>query len=354
MYTVSIDNRTVGGASSCLIIAEISANHNQSYHKALALVKAAKEAGADAVKLQTYTPDTMTFNCDNDYFKIPEGSIWSGQTLHELYQKAYMPWDWQPKLKKEAEKLGILFFSTPYDRSAVDFLSKMEVPAYKIASFELVDIPLIRYIAKKNKPVIMSTGMATLAEIEEAVAAVHNTGNNQLVLLKCVSDYPAGIEDMNLRVIPSLSETFRLPVGLSDHTPGCESAIAAVALGAAVIEKHITLSRSDGGPDAEFSMEVDEFKNLVHAVRTTEKALGEVKYRSTEREEKNKIFRRSLFVVKDVKAGEVITPENVRSIRPAHGLHPRYYDQVLGRHACCDIKRGTPLSWDMVGEKTAN
>ncbi len=349
---ISINNRIIGEGHPCYIIAEISANHNQSYHKALELVNAAKEAGADAVKLQTYTPDTLTFNCDNDYFKIPAGNTWSGQTLYELYQKACMPWDWQPKLKKEAEKLGLLLFSTPYDKSAADFLSKMDIPAYKIASFELVDIPLIEYIAKKNRPIIMSTGMATLVEIEEAVATVRKLGNNQLVLLKCVSDYPADIEDMNLRTIPDLSETFGLPAGLSDHTLGHEAAIAAVALGAAVIEKHITLSRCDGGPDAEFSMEVDEFKALVRAVRRTEKALGEVKYKSTEREKKNKIFRRSLFVVKDVEAGHVITSENVRSIRPGYGLHPRYLPEVLGSLFNRDVKAGTPFCWDLINDKS--
>jgi len=329
------------------IIAELSANHNQSYEQAVRLVEAAKASGADAVKLQTYTPDTLTIDCDNEYFRI-KGTIWEGRKLHELYGEAFTPWDWQPKLKQVADKLGLDLFSSPFDDTAVEFLERMDVPAYKIASFELVDTGLLQKVASTGKPVIMSTGMATFDEIEEAVATLRQAGCKQLALLKCNSAYPAPPEEMNLRTIPHLAETFALPVGLSDHTLGIAVPVAAVALGACIVEKHLTLSRGVPGPDSAFSLEPHEFKAMVEAVRNAERALGDVSYEVTERQKVSRTFRRSLFVVADVKAGESFTRENVRSIRPGHGLAPKYMSEVIGRKATRDIARGTPLSRDMV------
>jgi N-acetylneuraminate synthase len=326
----------------------MSANHNHDFEQAVKIIEAAKDAGADAIKLQTYTQDTLTIDCANEYFQIDKGSIWEGRKLYELYREAYTPWEWQPKLKKIADRLGIDLFSTPFDATAVDFLEKMEVPAYKIASFEIVDIPLIRRIAQTGKPIILSTGMCTLAEIDEAVSTIREAGDNQLALLKCTSAYPSRPEDMNLLTIPHLAEAFGLPTGLSDHTQGTAVPVAAVALGACIVEKHLTLSRSIAGPDSAFSLEPHEFKAMVEAVRTTEKALGRVCYGASENEMKSQIFRRSLFVVQDLKAGEMFTAQNVRSIRPGHGLHTRYLDVVLGKKARIDIDRGTPLSWDII------
>ncbi len=345
---MQIGGRMVGMNCRVFIIAEMSGNHNQSYQNALKIIHAAKECGADAVKLQTYTPDTITIDCDNDHFKIKGESTWTGQTLYELYQKAHTPWEWQPKLKEEADKLGIILFSTPFDETAVDFLNEINVPAYKIASFELVDIPLIEYIAGQGKPVIMSTGMGTPDEINEAISAVRKKNNHQLILLKCVSDYPAVPEDMNLRTIPNIIERFQLPAGLSDHTLSLDVAVAAVALGACVIEKHLTLSRAEGGPDAGFSLEPDEFRDLVKSIRKTEKTLGRVNYEPTERELKNRIFRRSLFVVRNTEFGESVTVDNVRSIRPGSGLHPRHFKEIIGRTFTRDIQKGTPLDWNML------
>lgn len=330
------------------IIAEMSANHNQDFASAVRILHAAKAAGADAVKLQTYTPDTLTIDCHNDYFRIGKGTIWEGKNLYALYGEAYTPWEWQPKLKVMADELGLDLFSTPFDFTAVDFLEDMGAPAYKIASFEIVDIPLVRYIAQKGKPIIMSTGMATLAEIEEAVTAIRATGNEQIALLKCTSAYPALPEEMNLRTIPHLAEAFGVVTGLSDHTLGIAAPVAAVALGACIVEKHFTLSREEPGPDSAFSLEPPEFKAMVEAIRVAEKAVGRVSYGVTERERASRVFRRSLFVVKDMQAGEVFTAENVRSIRPGHGLHTRYLSQIIGRRASQDIARGTPLDWQFV------
>ncbi|MBN1994977.1 MAG: pseudaminic acid synthase [Anaerolineae bacterium] len=347
--TIKINNRFIGPGSPVYIIAEMSANHNQDFARAVKLLEAAKEAGADAVKLQTYTPDTITIDCDNEYFQIGAGTIWAGRKLYELYGQAYTPWEWQPKLKALADELDLALFSTPFDKTAVDFLEAMEVPAYKIASFEVIDLPLIRRIAQTGKPIIMSTGMGTLAEIDEAVQTIRAAGNAQLVLLKCTSAYPAPPAEMNLRTVPHLAEAFGVPAGLSDHTLGIAVPVAAVALGATVVEKHLTLSRNIPGPDSAFSLEPHEFKAMVEAVRVAEQALGQVSYEVTPPEMNSRIFRRSLFVVQDVLAGEVFTEMNVRSIRPGHGLHPRYLDEVLGRHAARDIKKGTPLQWELCG-----
>jgi len=307
-----------------------------------------KESGADAVKLQTYTPDTITINCDNEYFQIKQGTLWDGKTLYELYQKAYTPWEWQPKLKRIAEELGLVCFSSPFDKTAVDFLEEMEVQAYKIASPEITDIPLIEYIALKGKPVIISTGISTLSDIEEAVNACKRMDNDQIVLLKCTSAYPAPIEEANLRTIPNLRETFGVEVGLSDHTLGSSVAIASVALGAKIIEKHFILDKNIDSPDAAFSMEPEEFKNMVKSIREVEKALGSVTYELTEKQKKSRAFSRSLFVVKDIKKGEVFTEENVRSIRPGYGLEPKYLKEVLGKRANKKLKKGTPIKWDYI------
>ena len=345
---INIVDRLIGTGYPVYIIAEISANHRQQFDEAVKLVEAAKEAGADAAKLQTYTPDTLTIQCDRPEFRIGGGTPWDGKTLYELYSEACMPWEWQPKLKGVADDLGIDLFSTPYDKTAVDFLEEMGVPAYKVASFEIVDIPLIEYIASKGKPIIISTGMATLEEIEEAMQAGCKAGASQIALLKCTSAYPAPPEEMNLRTIPDLAKRFRVPVGLSDHTMGTVVPVAAVALGACIVEKHFTLSRSVPSPDSAFSLEPQEFKAMVEAIRTAEKALGEVDYEVSEQEASSRVFRRSFFVVKDMKKGEVFTEENVRSIRPGYGLHPRYLKDVLGRRAARDVQRGTPLTWELI------
>lgn len=342
---IELNGRSIEKGRPTYIIAEMSANHNQSFDEAVRILHAAKEAGADAVKLQTYTPDTITINADNEYFQIGKGTIWEGRNLYDLYGEAYTPWEWQPDLKRVADQLGIDLFSSPFDHTAVDFLERMGVPAYKIASFEIVDLPLLRKVATTGKPVIMSTGMATLSEIEEGVRTLREAGVRQLALLKCTSAYPAPPEEMHLRTIPHLAEAFGVPAGLSDHTLGIAVPVAAVALGACLVEKHFTLSRSMPGPDSAFSLEPHEFKAMVEAIRVTEKALGEVHYGVSEREAKSRVFRRSLFVVKDVKAGEEFTAENVRSIRPGYGLHTRHFPEVMGRHASQDIRKGTPLSW---------
>lgn len=349
---IKINKRFIGFGQPAYIIAEMSANHHQDFHQAVKIIKAAKETGADAVKLQTYTPDTITVDCDNDYFRIRGGTPWKGKNLYKLYGKTYMPWEWQPKLKKIASKLGIDLFSTPYDCTAVDFLEEMDVPAYKVASFELIDIPLLRKITQTGKPIIMSTGMATLAEIDEAINVIREAGGNQLALLKCTSVYPAPPEEMNLRAIPHLADTFDVPVGLSDHTLGIAVPVAAVALGACIIEKHLTLSRGISGPDKTFSLEPREFKEMVGVIRTVEKAFGEASYKITEKENACRLLRRSLFVVKDIKKGEKFTKENIKSIRPGYGLHTRYLDKIIGKPASKDIKQGSPLTWDMV-KKTA-
>lgn len=348
--SIRIGDRSVGAGHPVFIVAEVSANHNQSFDTALEILEAAKEAGADAVKVQTYTADTITLDSDKPSFRI-EGTIWDGRRLHELYREAYTPWDWQPKLQARARELGLEFFSSPFDSTAVDFLETLSLPVYKIASFECVDLPLIRRIARTGKPAILSTGMASLAEIEEALRAFREARGREIALLKCVSSYPAPVEEMNLRTIPHLADTFDVPAGLSDHSMGVAVPVAAAALGATIIEKHFTLSRSVPGPDSAFSLEPAEFKAMVEAVRVAEEAIGGIAYGGTAAEEKSRAFRRSLFVVEDVEAGEPFTEHNVRSIRPAKGLHTRYLEDVLGRRARRRIERGTPLSWELVAEE---
>lgn len=338
----------VNGQSPVFIVAELSANHNQDFDIALKTIAAAKQAGADAIKLQTYTPETLTIDCDNEYFQIKQGTIWDGETLYSLYKKAYTPWEWQPKLKKYAEGLGLLCFSSPFDKTAVDFLEKLNVPAYKVASFEITDIPLIEYIASKGKPVIISTGIATFGDIEAAIAACERMGNHEIALLKCTSAYPAPVEEMNLLTIPDMITKFGTVVGLSDHTLGDTVAISAVALGAQIIEKHFILDRKIGGPDAEFSMEPEEFGRMVKSIRTVEEALGNISYELTEMIKKSRSFSRSLFVVKDIARGDVFTEENIRSIRPGYGLHPKYIHEIIGKKASKNITLGTPLNWDLI------
>lgn len=345
---IRIGERRVGPGAPVYVVAELSANHNQDFEQAVRIVQAAKDSGADAVKLQTYTADTMTIASDREPFRIGGGTLWDGRNLHELYREAYTPWEWQPKLKQVANDLGMDLFSTPFDDSAVDFLEEMGVPAHKLASFELVDIGLIQKLGRTGKPLIMSTGMATFEEIDEAVQAARQAGATQIALLKCTSAYPAVPDDMNLRTIPELAKRFGVPAGLSDHTLGAAVAVAAVALGACIIEKHITLSRASKGPDSEFSLEPKEFKAMVEEIRTTERALGAVQFGTSPQEASSRVFRRSLFVVQDLRRGEEFTAQNVRSIRPAHGLHSRHLPQVLGRRASRDIVRGTPLAWDLV------
>ena len=330
------------------VIAELSANHNQDFDIAIESIKAMKEAGVDAVKLQTYTADTITLDCDNEYFMINHGTVWDGTTLHKLYQQAYTPWGWQPKLKEYAESLGLILFSSPFDTTAVDFLEKMNVPAYKIASFEITDIPLIEYVASKGKPVILSTGIAELEDIELAVQTCRDAGNNDIVLLKCTSSYPAPTSEANLSTIKDLSDRFNVISGLSDHTLGIAVPIAAVALGAKVIEKHFILDKSVGGPDATFSLDAKDFKEMVAAVRIAEKAVGRVSYELNEKVKSSRKFARSLFVVKNIKAGEIFTEENVRSIRPGYGIHPKYLKEVVGKDAKLDIEKGTPLKWELI------
>lgn len=345
--TFAINGRPIGPGFPTYIVAEMSGNHGHDFAVAERLLHAAKEAGADAIKLQTYTPDTMTIDSDAESFRI-HGTAWDGRTLYDLYGEASTPWEWHQPLKEVADRLDLDFFSTPFDETAVDFLSGLNVPAFKIASFELVDLPLLRRIAATGRPIILSTGMASLAEIEEAVATIRQAGGERLVLLKCTSEYPAPAENMHLRTLVDLQARFDLPVGLSDHTLDVAIPAAAVALGACVIEKHFILSRSQGGPDAGFSLEPYEFRRMVEAVRTIEKALGGVCYGVKGGEAKSLVFRRSLFVVADMKAGEVFSPTNLRVIRPGYGLHPRYLETVLGKQAARDIPRGTPLSWEMI------
>jgi N-acetylneuraminate synthase len=346
--SIEINGRKIGDGAPVYVIAEMSANHNQDFAQAVQIIKAAKASGADAIKIQTYTPDTLTIDCDNDYFRIGTGTIWEGRKLYDLYREAYTPWEWQPKLKQVAEDLGLTFFSTPFDDTSVDFLEAMGVPAYKVASFELVDLALIERIARTGKPIIISTGMATLGEINECVYTVRSTGSSQIALLKCTSAYPSPPEEMHLRTIPHLAEAFNVAVGLSDHTLGITVPVAAVALGACIVEKHFALSRSVPGPDSAFSLEPQEFKSMVQALRTAQAALGAVNYEVGKEEEKSRIFRRSLFVVKDIRPGEPFTKENLRSIRPGSGLSPRYLKEILGKHAACELSRGTPLSWTHV------
>lgn len=345
---ISIRKNRIGAGYPVYIIAELSANHHQDINQALHLIKSAKESGADAVKTQTYTPDTMTIDCNNDFFKIGKGTLWEGKKFYDLYQESYTPWEWTAKLKLYANKLGLDFFSTPFDVSSVEFLEKMKVPAYKISSFEIIDIPLIQKIARLGKPIILSTGMASISEIADAVQVIRKEGNNNIALLKCTSAYPALPEEMNLKTIPHMSELFEVPVGISDHSLGISIPIAAVALGACIVEKHFTFSRKIPGPDRAFSLEPHEFKAMVDAIREIEKALGKVNYTVSEHEMASLIFRRSLFVIKDMKRGEIFTDENVRSIRPGYGLAPKYLQVVLGKTASQDIKKGTPMNWKYI------
>lgn len=330
------------------IIAELSANHNHNFENAVKSIKAAKQCGVDAIKLQTYTADTITIDVRNKYFQIDQGTIWDGKNLYDLYKEAFTPWEWQPKLKSIAEQEGLECFSSPFDLTSVDYLEAMDVPAYKVASFEITDIPLIEYIASKNKPVIISTGIAGISDINDAIEACHRMNNHQISLLKCTSSYPAPVEEANLSTIPDMAKKFNVIPGLSDHTIGSSVAIAASALGAKIIEKHFILDRTMGGPDAAFSMEPSEFKTMVLSIREVEKAIGEVNYDLSDKMKKNRNFSRSLFVVKDIKAGEVFTEENIRSIRPGYGIPPKYYKSILGKKAKTDIERGMPLSWDAI------
>ena len=348
---MDIGQHPLGPGKPTYVVAELSANHGQRFEHAARLVELAKSAGADAVKVQTYTADTLTIRSDREWFRISGGTLWDGRSLYDLYGEAFMPWEWQPKLKAIADNLQIDFFSTPFDASAVDFLDRMNLPAFKIASFEIVDLPLIRRIARTGKPMILSTGMASREEITEAVNTFRQAGGEQLALLKCTSAYPARPDEMNLRTMGHMAKTFNVPVGLSDHTLGTAVPVAAVALGASIVEKHFTSSRMLKGPDTSFSLEPDEFKEMVIAIRTAEKALGSVHYGVSPDEEKNLRFRRSLFVVADVKAGEFFTVANIGSIRPWDGLHPRYLEEILGRAAAKDIERGTPLTWDLISDE---
>ncbi len=344
-----VGNKEIGSEFPVYVIAEMSANHAGSLVRAKEIIHAAKESGADCIKIQTYTPDTMTIDCDNDYFKISEGT-WDGENLYHLYEKAYTPWEWQQELKEEAEKAGIDFLSTPFDKTSVDFLEGLGIACYKIASFELVDLPLISYIASKGRPIIMSTGMSTLGEIEQAVQTIKNAGNSQFALLRCASAYPAITDDMNLKTMQNMEQIFQVPVGLSDHSMGSVGAVTAVALGAKIIEKHFCMDRSIENPDSSFSMNPAEFAQMVKDIRQAEKAIGTVKYGVSRQEESNIVFRRSIFCVQDIKKGEKLSEQNVRIIRPGYGLEPKYYPQVLGQRALRDIKRGTPLRLEWIGE----
>jgi len=347
---MKIGNINFGILDPAFIVAELSANHLQNYELAVKTINVMKESGADAVKLQTYTADTMTINSPQKYFKVKGGTIWDGQTLFDLYKKAYTSWDWHPKLKKIAEDLGLIFFSTPFDKTAVDFLENLNVLAYKISSFEITDIPLIKYIASKEKPIILSTGIADVEDIEEAIRACEEVGNDQIIILKCTSSYPTSFDEVNLNSIPFLAQKFHKIIGLSDHTLGVSVPIAAVTLGAKVVEKHFILDRKLGGPDAVFSMEPEEFQKMVKSIREVEKALGESKYRVIESMRKSRVFARSLFAVEDIKKGDIFTEKNIRSIRPGYGLHPRYLADILGGYAKVDISRGTPLHWSMISK----
>jgi pseudaminic acid synthase len=342
-----IGDRPIGPGHPPYVIAELSGNHNGEIARAIDLIDAAKLAGADAVKLQTYTADTMTIEHDGPGFRI-QGGLWDGRSLHELYQEAHTPWDWHPTLFAHARKIGIDCFSSPFDFTAVDLLESLGAPAYKIASFEIVDTPLIGKVAKTGKPLIISTGMADDGEISDAVAAAREDGVGAVALLHCVSGYPTPAKDANLARIPALAQRYKCPIGLSDHSLGIEVALAGVALGACIVEKHLTLLRKDGGPDAAFSLEPGEFAALVKGIRTAHEALGRADYGRAASERPNVVFRRSLYAVKDIAAGETLTSENVRSIRPGHGLAPKHLSKVLGRHARLAIRRGTPMSFDLI------
>lgn len=344
-----IANKVIGQGKPTYIVAELSGNHNQSYGRAVKIVEAACRAGVDAIKLQTYTPDTLTINCDNRWFQVKgTNKEWMGQTLYGLYRSAYTPWEWQPKLKKVADKYGVALFSSPFDETAVDFLEKMEVPAYKVASFEIGDLELLKKIGSTKRPVIMSRGMANIKEIRLAIETLKKNGTRDIVLLHCISSYPASPEEMNISTIPALERRLGVLTGFSDHTLGIDIAIAAVSLGAKLIEKHVTMKRSDGGPDAAFSLEPHELEELVKSVRRVEKSIGMPRFGACKRESTNLVFRRSLFAVEDIKNDEVFTNKNIRSIRPGYGLQPKFLRKILGKRAKRSIKRGTPLSWELI------
>jgi pseudaminic acid synthase len=332
--------RKIGSGEPVFIIAEMSGNHNQDFERAKKLIDVAAEAKVDAIKLQTYKPDTITINCDKEDFQVKINDVWKNKTLYELYGWAYTPWDWQPKLKQYAESKGLIFFSSPFDETAVDFLEEMNVPLYKIASFETNHIPLLKKIAQTKKPVILSRGLTNFLEIKEAIKTLKDNGCDSIAILHCVSSYPASFEQMNLKTIQDISEKFNVLSGLSDHSLGNIAVLGAVALGASIVEKHFTLARSDGGPDAEFSLEKDELIKLVQDIRDLEKSMGKVNYEIGDKEKENKVFKRSIYVVKDIKKGEKFTKENVRVIRPGYGLHPRYYEEILGKSANQNIERG--------------
>lgn len=329
------------------IVAELSANHGHNLELALQSVRAAKEAGADAIKIQTYTADTITLNCDADDFKV-KGTLWDGRTLYDLYQEAYTPWEWHQAIFDEAKKCGLLCFSTPFDKTAVDFLEELGNPIMKIASFEITDIPLIEYAAKKGKPMVISTGVAMPEDIELAVKTCRDAGNNDITLLKCTSSYPAPIEDANLMTMQDMKQRYGVKVGLSDHTMGSDVAVAAVALGASLVEKHFILDRSIGGPDAAFSMEVSEFAAMVRSIRNVEKALGQITYPSDPATIKGREFSRSLYVAQPMKKGDIITEQNVRSVRPGYGLHPKYLNELIGKKVNQDVNIGDRMTWDIV------
>lgn len=333
------------------IIAELSANHGHSIEIAKESIKKAKECGADAVKIQTYTADTLTLNCSNDYFKIEQGTIWDGTTLYKLYQEAYTPWEWHEELFNYAKEIGIEIFSTPFDKTAVDLLERLGTPIYKIASFEINDIPLIEYTASKGKPMIISTGVGTEEEIREAVEACRRVGNNDITLLQCTSQYPTKLEDANLIMIKDLAERFGVKSGLSDHTMGSLVATTSVAMGATVIEKHFIIDRSIGGPDASFSMTPEEFRKMVDNIRVVEKMIGKISYEVTEKKRKSFKFKRSLFISKDIKKGEILTEENIKSVRPSDGISPKYYYEVLGKKVNKDLKFGEPLKFEDIEEE---
>jgi pseudaminic acid synthase len=342
-----IGKRWVGDGANTLVIAELSANHLMKYDLAERTIIEAQKCGADAIKIQTYTKDTLTIDCDNEYFRIKDG-IWKGKTLYKLYDEAYTPWEWQPRLKKLCDKLGIILFSTPFDKTAVDFLEKMGVPAYKIASFELIDTVLVRYAASKGKPIIMSTGIASLEDINDALAACREVGNVETALLKCTSAYPAPTDEMNLLTIPDMQKRFGCIIGLSDHSANISIPGASVALGAKIVETHFILDRKLGGPDSKFSLEPAEFKTMVGSIRDIEKALGTATYEQTESVGKSQVFARSLFVTENMKKGDEFTEKNVRSIRPGYGMKPKNLPQVLGKKAKKAIPKGTPLSEGLI------
>lgn len=344
----NIGNFKIDNNSPVFIIAELSANHNGSLENALETIKAAKRVGADAIKLQTYTADTITIDAKTDDFRLKQGTIWDGKYLHDLYQEAYTPWEWHEKLFKAAEEEGLICFSSPFDNTAVDLLESLNAPAYKIASFEITDIPLIEYVASKGKPVIISTGIAELEDIELAVNACKAQGNNDIALLKCTSSYPAPIEEANMLMVKDLAERFNVISGLSDHTMGISVPVVATSLGAKIIEKHFILDRSIGGPDASFSLNEKEFAAMVKSVREAEKAIGEVNYHLTEKQSKGREFSRSLYITEDVKSGDTITEKNVRSIRPGFGMHPKHYKEVLGKKFADDYTKGTALKWELI------